>query len=601
MRMTTSTTIQRAALSAAMAASFLLSGCGLGGSSTGSAVSNPLAHAQVSGKVFGGQQPVVGATIQLYTVGTTAGGASTALIASPGVSLAGGVFSISGSYSCTSATQVYITATGGDAGSGPNGSLSLMAALGSCAALQANAATTFIQMNELTTVAAVYALAPFMTDYTHVSAAGVNPTGLVNAFATANALVNTGTGNVASTTAGLTLPSTRLNTLANILAACVNTNGSTSTQCHTLLTATGASETIGAGLAIAKNPGSSAFTALYSLGSATPPFVPALTAQPNDFTLAVNYTGAELLSPYGLAIDASGNAWVTNESGFSITKLPSLSTSFATITYSNGGIIAPRGISIDKSGNIWVANTGGNNVVELNSAGSPYGSSPYTVGGISVPVAVANDSIGNAWVANFAGSSITKLGAGGTSSGVNPIGVGSLNLPTALSIDSSGNVLVANEGSGSLCIYTNSAVAQGCVSDGLLFGATANAVSKTSAVAMAGSTTGPVVTGAFTLGTSSGAVNAASPVTGGGLTLPVAVAYDGTGNAWFANTSSISEFSGATAISPVSGLGLLNTPSGIAVDASGNVWTTNSGDNSVSVFIGLASPASVPLAVTAGP
>jgi hypothetical protein len=41
--------------------------------------SNPLAGARVSGTVFGGQQPVTGSSIQLYTVGTT-GDASAATL-----------------------------------------------------------------------------------------------------------------------------------------------------------------------------------------------------------------------------------------------------------------------------------------------------------------------------------------------------------------------------------------------------------------------------------------------------------------------------------------------------------------------------------------
>ena len=86
-----------------------------------------------------------------------------------------------------------------------------------------------------------------------------------------------------------------------------------------------------------------------------------------------------------------------------------------------------------------------------------------------------------------------------------------------------------------------------------------------------------------------------------GATLPVAVVYDGNGNAWFANTGSISEFSGATALSPATGLGSLNSPAGIAVDASGNIWTANSGDNSVSIFVGFGSAVATPIAVNVGP
>jgi len=589
---------------AALLASLLLSGCAFSGNSSSSSTTSPITgQARISGSVFGGQQPVSGSTVQLYTVGTTGiGSASTALISTTVTSGAQGQFAITGDYSCTSATQVYITATGGNAGSGTNTNLTMMAALGSCATLLANASTTFIQINELTTVAAVYALAPFMTDYLHIGATGASPIGLVNTFATAAALVNTSTGNIAAAPNGIALPATKLNALADILAACVNTAGAASSQCSTLFSATGASETIGAALAIAKNPGAIAITALYSLASGSPPFVPALAAQPNDFTLAINYTGAELLAPYAVAIDASGNAWVTNEAGSSVVRLPHAAAAFATTSFTGSGtILAPRGISIDRSGNIWIANTGNNNVVELSSAGVAIAGSPFSGGGLSAPVAIANDSAGDAWVANFSGNSLTEFGPTGSPSGSSPItGSGALAAPTGLAIDVTGRVLVANSGSGAVCIFSNAAVLQSCPTDNTLFGSTAVAANSSS-IAMAGSTTGPSVAGAFTLATFAGSINAASPVAGGGLTMPTAVAFDGSGKSWFANSTSISEFSSTTAVSPVSGFGALNSPTGIAIDPSGNLWTTNSGDNSVSIFVGLATPVSTPLALNVGP
>ena len=593
---------------AAMGLAMLLSGCAFSGSSTGKAVSGGSTggQARVSGSVFGGQQPVSLSTIQLYTVGTSAlGSASAPLISATVMSNASGSFSITGDYSCTGATpgtQVYITATGGNAGSGSNTSINMMAALGSCATLLAGGNSVFININELTTVAAVYALAPFMTDYTHIGAVGSNPTGLVNAFATAAALVNAGAGQIAAPPAGITLPVTRLNTLADILAACINTTGSTSTQCTTLFSTTGSTETIGAMLAIAKNPGSAAYTPLYTLANGTSPFMPTLTAQPNDFTLAINYTGTELQGPYGVAVDAAGNAWVSNEAGASVVKVPHPAAGFVTSAYTGAGtILAPRGVSIDRTGNVWIANTGGNNVVELSSAGVVLSAAGYTGGGLSGPVAIANDSAGNAWVANLNGNSITELGSNGTPAAGSPLsGSGALSQPTAIALDSTGRVLVANAGSGAYCTFSSAGVFQSCPNDGRLLGATGIAVNS-STVVMSGSTTGTAVAGAFTLASNGGTVNAASPIAGGGLALPTAVALDGGGRSWFANTASISEFAGTTSVSPATGFNGINSPGGIAVDASGNVWTANTGDNSVSIFVGVATPVGTPLALNVGP
>jgi len=593
------------AASAATLACMLLAGCGMNtGAGTGSGGGGTTPLAVYQGKVFGGQQPVNGATIQLYTVGTTGTAtASTPLISSTVKSSNGGQFSLTAAgvplFSCTSATQVYIVATGGDASSGPNANLSLMAALGPCSGITSS---TFININELTTVAAVYALAPFMADVAHVGANGSNPAGLVHAFQAANLLVSSATGLAPTPPVGMTLPTTEINTLADILATCVNTAGAGSPGCNAVFGATGASDTLAAGLAIAKNPGKAANVALWSLPAGDSPFIPKLSAQPNDFTVAVNYAGTELASPYGVAIDATGNAWVTNEAGRSVVKLPSLATTFATTTYSNGGLLAPRGISIDRNGNIWIANTGGNDVVELNgTTGIAMSGAGYTTGGVSAPVAIANDSTGSAWVANFNGNSITQLSPTGTASGASPIGIGTLTTPTSIALDATGRVAVANAGSGQLCLFSNAAVLQSCLGDGTLFGAMAVAVSSGGNVSLAGSTTGATVSGAFTLATSTGVVNGASPVSGGGLALPVAVAYDGNGIAWFANAGSISEFSGTTPTSPSTGFGSVNSPAGIAVDSSGNIWTANSGDNSVSIFIGLGSAVATPIAMNVGP
>ena len=214
-----------------------LTGCssGLGSSST-TAVPVLLGKGNIHGSVYGGQQPVIGAKIQLYYVGSSGrGSAATALIptqdqvvynGSPGTGAltdSSGNFQITGDYTCpTTSQQVYLVASGGTSqGLGVTASippLPLMAPLGDCAILAANATTTSLQINEITTVASVYALAPYMTGYANVGAASVNNTGLINAVGNFNNLVNvtTGTAGGALLPTGATVPVTEINTLANI-------------------------------------------------------------------------------------------------------------------------------------------------------------------------------------------------------------------------------------------------------------------------------------------------------------------------------------------------------------------------------------------------
>jgi DNA-binding beta-propeller fold protein YncE len=54
-------------------------------------------------------------------------------------------------------------------------------------------------------------------------------------------------------------------------------------------------------------------------------------------------------------------------------------------------------------------------------------------------------------------------------------------------------------------------------------------------------------------------------------------------------------------VSPSAGFGPLNAPVGVALDNTGSVWTANSGSNTVSKFIGLATPVVTPLAANVGP
>jgi trimeric autotransporter adhesin len=149
-----------------------LTGCGI--SHLPTAAKPALA---LSGQVHGGQQPVSGASIQLYEVGTTADGSPSVALLTPAVTTdSGGGFNITGLYTCSPSTSlVYLAAVGGNPGlaGGVNPNLVLLTALGPCNNLTSS---QFININEVTTVAAVAALAPFMSTYSAVDpAAGMQP------------------------------------------------------------------------------------------------------------------------------------------------------------------------------------------------------------------------------------------------------------------------------------------------------------------------------------------------------------------------------------------------------------------------------------------
>jgi sugar lactone lactonase YvrE len=517
-----------------------------------------------------------------------------------------GNFNITGAYNCGSASQVYIVATGGNSGSGSNSSIALAAALGPCSSLNSG---TFIVINEVTTIAATYALAPFASDLTHIGASGSNPTGLVNAFTNAALLANTSVGSAggANLPTGVTVPLAEINTLANIVASCINTVGASSGPCTSLFAATGASDIFGASLAIAKNPGASAVTALYTLSVPTAPFQPTLTGSsaPNDYTIAIGANGSgTLATPYGIAIDASGNAWVTNETGTAVSEFSASGSLLASPTAT--GLVGPQGIAVDRSGNVWVANTAGNSVVKFTlTSGAVTGTNSFTTGGITAPSAIALDSNSNAFVANFNGNSVTGLTSSGVALGGSPFTGSSNNItvPNSVAVSPNGGVYVTS-GNGSVINLSNTGAFVTALNDGTLQGPVGVAVDASGRILATGFTTGTSVGGALSQFTSAGTAVAGSPATSG-ISSPSGVATDGT-SIWVVNNAAsgaLAQFSyGSTSpLSPTAGFGSLSSPTAVAVDSSGSIWITNAGNNTVSKFIGLAAPVTTPLAAIAGP
>jgi hypothetical protein len=280
------------------------------------------AQSRISGNVHGGQQPISGATIQLYAASNGGdGSASTPLLTAPVQTDGSGSFNLNGLYTCPSAsTNVYLTATGGNPGlkSGTlNANIAAMVALGPCGSLST---TTYVQINEMTTVAAVYALAPFMQSYTAVGSAALDSQLLSDAFVTAGQLVNTGTGSAPGVAVpiGQTVPVSKIKALSNILSTCINSAGGQAgdgSACGSLFAyatpASGAApnDTIAALLNIANNPTSNV-SQLFFLTSASAPFQPTMASVPSDWTLSlISPTPSPAFSPAPGTYSSS--PWIT--------------------------------------------------------------------------------------------------------------------------------------------------------------------------------------------------------------------------------------------------------------------------------------------------
>jgi len=599
------TTKRVAAIVTAVATALMIQGCGIGnggGQATGTSPVVPAVH--VSGNIHGGQQPVNGATVQLYAVNTTtAKGLSSPLISKTVLSDPGGNFSIANLFSCQTGDQVYITATGGDPGMGTNTGLVLMAGLGPCSGLNSS---TFISINELTTVATAYALAPFMADATHVGATATTAQGLANAFNIEQELVSVaaGTSPGPMLPANVTAPTAKLITLADAMAACVNspTGSSSCTTFYTAATPPGTSstpaDTVSALLNIIHYPANNVAD-VFGLIAPDSPFQTPLAHAPADWTMPLTITGGGLNAPFGLAVDATGNIWATDEGGFAVSKFTYLGLDATGGSgYTGGGLLAPQGVAVDLTGHVWVANTGGSTVVELDNNGNILSNTGFTAGGINAPTGIAVDKSGNAWVANFAGDSITELNPSGAAINGSPIAGATGSAPLTIALDPDGNVWVDNNGTGTVAKYdaTGHAASGSPFTDGFLLGGTQIALTAADAAWVAA----PGNNSLSAFQSNGSPLPSSPPIQGGGLNIPVSLAIDGASMVWAVNgatSGTLSAFTAAgAAVTPSSGIGSINAPAGIAIDASGNVWTANSGDNTLTEFVGLASPVVTPLA-----
>jgi sugar lactone lactonase YvrE len=171
----------------------------------------------------------------------------------------------------------------------------MMAILGNCGSLTAN---TGIWVDEVTTVAAVAALYPYMNGYATLSSGTADLAAFDIAFASASEYANTTTGLAPGPNlpAGYYASTTEIYTLSDIVAACVNSTGGvatdTSTACGKLFyytkPASGAAPTdvVGALVQILQNPTHNTAN-IFDIGLSQGPYQPTLTGPPAAWTFPI--------------------------------------------------------------------------------------------------------------------------------------------------------------------------------------------------------------------------------------------------------------------------------------------------------------------------
>jgi len=144
------------------------------------------------------------------------------------------------------------------------------------------------------------------------------------------------------------------------------------------------------------------------------------------------YTGGGLSLPDGIAIDASGDAWVANAEGNSVIKLsPSGSVLSGMTGYTGGGLNGPAVIAIDGAGSAWVMSPD-YGISEFSNTGVPLSPSTGYIPGVSGTTSIALDGSGDVWISDLrsplggTGASVIEL-IGAATPVVTPISVGVAN------------------------------------------------------------------------------------------------------------------------------------------------------------------------------
>ncbi len=337
-----------------LSVALLLSVIEVCGCSVAPTTQNSLTTVQTHGEtgvVMAGGHPVANSSIQLYSVGTSGDGShAVPLLTATVLTNALGEFTLDGLYSCSNASEIYVTAAGGNPLSGiSNANLGLMVAVGPCQSLNA---TNPVVLNELTTVAATSALASFMSSPTSLGSGSGDIAQLDAAFTSAGQLVNNATGSSPGLNppSGYTVPVEAINTLGDIITPCTNSggglagDGSSCGKLFSLATPTGEqppTNTIQALLNLENNPNLNT-EALYQMTSATAPYEPQLSSAPASF--AISLTPPAVTPPIvSLTLNPSSIA-------FSSTTLGSTSQA-QEATLTNTGTVTVAISSISFNGN----------------------------------------------------------------------------------------------------------------------------------------------------------------------------------------------------------------------------------------------------------
>ena len=280
----------------------------------------------------------------------------------------------------------------------------------------------------------------------------------------------------------------------------------------------------------------------------------------NTFSFAFGAYGSgdgQFKNPHFIAIDSSGNTYVTDSNNGRVEKFDrsgNYVTQWGSFGSGNGQFSEPTGIAVDSSGNVYVVDSNNHRVEKFASSGtylSQFGSLGSGNGQFEDPIGIAIDSSGNVYVADDTTNRVQEFTSSGTylnQFGSPGAGNGQFGGATGITIDSSsGNIYVVD--------YPHHRVEEF-------------------------TSTGTYVTQWGSVGSGNGQ-----------FTYPYGIAVDSSGRIYvtdlgnyrvevFTNSGTYLTQFGSEGV----GNGQFVNPTGVAIDSSGNVYVVDNVNNRVEVF-----------------
>jgi streptogramin lyase len=153
-------------------------------------------------------------------------------------------------------------------------------------------------------------------------------------------------------------------------------------------------------------------------------------------------------SPYGVATDSVGNAYIADTYNNAIKKLTRSGSIWTVSTIFSTGLNLPHGVAVNLNGNIFVSDTNNNLIKMLTSNGITWSVESILEGEWVRPMGIAIDSAGNVFVSDRGNNKIKRLTFSLNSWTVSTIlghglsgPFGQLGIPYSVAVDASGTAV----------------------------------------------------------------------------------------------------------------------------------------------------------------